>query len=105
MEHVVLQVDVGGESVMPLLERAVQGRIRELDATLCLMELSLRDYELKHGMFSADFYRQYLDDDKLPDTVEFQMWAGEYEMYQRVLKERRTLTGMRICSSSNTSSN
>jgi hypothetical protein len=102
MEQIVLQSNVGDESVIPLVERAIQGRIQELDATLRLMEISLREYELKHEMFSRDFYRQYLDDDKLPDTVEFQMWAGEYEMYQRVLAERRALTGVQVCPSSNT---
>jgi len=105
MEQVIIQSDVSVGTVAPLVERAIQGRIRELDNTLRLLDLSLREYELQYGIFSQDFHRRYLDDDQLPDTVEFQMWAGEYEMYQRVREERKALTGVQVCPSLSTSSN
>lgn len=105
MRQLVLEaqadVDVLGRAVV----RAISERIRDLNATLRLLRQSLREYELKHNMLSDRFYRKYLSGDELPDTNEFQMWAGEYEMYQELTRGCDLLAGVQVCPSKNTSGN
>ncbi len=101
MNQIVLETraDAPRVAVSDAVTRAIAERVGNLDATLRLLELSLREHELKHGMFSAAFYQKYQNGDELPDTNEFQVWAGEYELSQKLGAERDLLAGVRVCPS------
>lgn len=88
MPKLILEAQAGSESLSKAVTRAIDERIRELDATLRLLKRSLREYEAKYDMSSERFYQKYLDGDALPDTNEFQLWAGEYELYKGLSEER-----------------
>ena len=103
MPKLILEAQAGAEPLTEAINRAIAERIRELDATLRLLRHSLREYELKYNMSSERFYRKYLDGDTLPDTNEFQLWAGEYELCQELGRERALLNGVKICTSTTTS--
>ena len=105
MEQFVLETKADIEKASEVVTRAINERVLDLDATLRLLQQSLREYELKHGMFSNAFYEKYLDGDSLPDTNEFQMWAGEYEMFRELSTERDLLAGVQVCRSTITSDN
>jgi len=105
MQQLVLEAQADLGVLSKAVRRAIGERIRDLDATLRLLRQSLREYELRHNMLSDRFYQKYLSGDELPDTNEFQMWAGEYEMYQELTKERDLLAGVQVCPSKNTSGN
>ncbi len=82
--------------------RAIAERVANLDSTLRLLQLSLREHESTHGMFTAEFYRKYQNGNELPDTNEFQIWAGEYELSQKLSTERDLLVGVQVCPSPTT---
>lgn len=99
MSRIMLETQAEYVATSDAVARAISQRVRDLDATLRLLQLSLREYELRHGMFSDKFYQKYQNGDELPDTNEFQMWAGEYELFNKLRAERDLLAGVRVWSS------
>lgn len=91
MSQLVLEIQSDSDSVRTIIAQAVRERVQNLDATVRLVRISLGAYEQKYGMTSEKFYQKYLNADDLPDTSEFQMWAGEYESWLEHRGERTIL--------------
>ena len=47
----------------------------------------LEEYENKYGLSSADFYARFLGGE-MGDSGDFILWAGAYEIYQRLTSEQ-----------------
>jgi hypothetical protein len=47
----------------------------------------LEEYENKYGLSSADFYGRFLRGE-MGDSGDFILWAGAYEIYQRLTSEQ-----------------
>ena len=47
----------------------------------------LEEYENKYGLSSADFYDRFLRGE-MGDSGDFILWAGAYEIYQRLKSEQ-----------------
>jgi hypothetical protein len=53
-------------------------------------ERDLRDFERRHGMESAAFYRRF-EGGELGDSMDFFEWAGLYELRQDIMEKIRRL--------------
>ena len=99
MSQILLETRAEYVTASDAVARAIAERIANLDATLRLVQLALREHELKVGMLSTEFYIKYQNGNELPDTNEFQIWAGEYELAKKLGAERELLAGVQVCPS------
>jgi len=77
--------------LQPLVEGALQNELRLLEAGLRRSEQRLQEFEVRHGLSTADFVRRY-ENDALEETLEFAEWVGEYRL-KACLREKADALG------------
>jgi hypothetical protein len=67
----------------PLVEAALNNELRMLEAAIQRTEGRLKQYEVAHGMSSAQFLQRY-ENDELAETLDFAEWIGELRLLTRL---------------------
>ena len=75
------------ESIKPLVESAIQERLKTLAFGISRTRERLAAFEKQYGMTTEEFARRF-DGVDLKETLDFIEWSGEIKML-RLLEERR----------------
>lgn len=82
-------------SLRPLVEAALTNELRLIEAGIARTERSMRDFEARYGLLTADFIRRY-ENDELEETLEYDEWVGEHRMLIRLKEKAETLRGIQF---------
>ena len=96
----MVELKLVSESQHPLrsiVENALANELRLQEAGIKRTDQRLHDLESRYQMTTAEFLRAY-EDNKLPETLEFAEWVGEYRMLARQREKVETLRGIRVAS-------
>jgi len=90
------KVDVVGvtkrpkERVTEAVERAVEGRLREIRASIEKVRDSLKGFEAKYRMSTEVFYKKYLGGE-LEENLDFMEWRACKEILEDLVEEKSLL--------------
>jgi len=79
----------------PLVEAALHNELRLLEAGIRRTEHKLQEFEILHGLPSAEFIRRY-EQDELEESLEFAEWIGEYRLLERLREKANILRGIQF---------
>lgn len=79
----------------PLIEGAIQNELRVIEAGIRRTEERLRTFEAEYDLSTEAFLEKY-ENDRLPETLDYAEWIGEYRMLQRLREKAETLREIRF---------
>lgn len=83
------------ESIKPLVESAIQERLRTLAFGISRTRERLAAFEKQYGMSTEEFARRF-DGKDLKETLDFLDWWGEIKMLRLLEDKHRALAGARV---------
>ena len=81
--------------LQPLIETALNHELRLVEAAIRQTQRRLQDFEVLHGMKSAEFVQRY-ENDEFFETLEYADWIGEYRLLSRLQEKADTYREIKV---------